>query len=348
MSIFLYLLTFLASLFLSISFVPFAKKFAFLFNAIDKPSDRKVHTEPMPRCGGIALVLSFYVVSILIFLITFFVARSNINYPAVIGIMLGGFFIFLVGLFDDIKGLSPFTKFVFQIIAALIPISLGVSIQFISTPFTGVVLLGVFSMPLTILWIAGLVNAINFIDGLDGLAAGVSLIAALTLFVVAIKMRQPGAAILLIALSGASIGFLKYNFNPASIFLGDSGSMFLGYILATASIIGVLKSTVIFVLLIPVFVLGVPIFDTASVIFRRIKAGQPIFIADKRHLHHLLLEKGLTHRQAVLSIYVVCISLSFVTLAFTFLPLIYSTFLFVLAIAFIGFYRYFWKRNYNA
>jgi UDP-GlcNAc:undecaprenyl-phosphate GlcNAc-1-phosphate transferase len=208
-----------------------------------------------------------------------------------------------------------------QTVAALVPVLFGVSINFISTPMTGILLLGAFSIPVTLLWIVGLTNALNFIDGLDGLASGISAIAAVTLFIVAIRIHQPGAAILMIAVAGAAIGFLRYNFNPASIFLGDSGSLFLGYILAVASIIGVLKSTIILALLIPVFILGVPIFDTASVIMRRVRDGHHIFDADRRHLHHRLLDRGFSHRQVVLSVYAVCILLSAATLSITFLRL---------------------------
>lgn len=312
---------------------PFAKNSAFLFNAIDKPSARKVHTGPMPRCGGIALVGGFLSAVLFGLSAAFLFGRMHINYSGVLGVITGAVFIFFVGLVDDIKGISPSKKLVLQIAAAFIPVVLGVSIQFVSIPFTGVLLLGVFSVPMTVLWIVGATNALNFIDGLDGLASGVSAIAATTLFIVAVKMHQPGAAIVLIAVAGAAIGFLKYNFHPASIFLGDSGSLFLGYILAAASIIGVLKSTIIFALLIPVFILGVPIFDTASVIMRRMREGHPIFYADRRHLHHRLLDRGFSHKQVVLSIYFACILLSIATLSLTFLSPWQAAFVLIITFA---------------
>jgi len=326
-------MVFMIALAVTIYLEPFAKNSAFLFNAIDKPSARKVHTGPMPRCGGIALVGGFLSAVLFGLSAAFLFGRMHINYSGVLGVITGAVFIFFVGLVDDIKGISPSKKLVLQIAAAFIPVVLGVSIQFVSIPFTGVLLLGVFSVPMTVLWIVGATNALNFIDGLDGLASGVSAIAATTLFIVAVKMHQPGAAIVLIAVAGAAIGFLKYNFHPASIFLGDSGSLFLGYILAAASIIGVLKSTIIFALLIPVFILGVPIFDTASVIMRRMREGHPIFYADRRHLHHRLLDRGFSHKQVVLSIYFACILLSIATLSLTFLSPWQAAFVLIITFA---------------
>lgn len=330
---FLYPIVFIIALAVTLLLEPFAKSSAFLFNAIDKPSARKVHTGPMPRCGGIALVGGFLSAVLFGLAAAFLFGRMHINYSGVLGVIAGGVFIFFVGLVDDIRGLSPSKKLILQIVAAFIPVVLGVSIQFISIPFTGVLLLGVFSVPVTILWIVGATNALNFIDGLDGLASGVSAIAATTLFIVALKMHQPGAAIVLAAVAGAAIGFLRCNFYPASIFLGDSGSLFLGYILAAASIIGVLKSTIIFALLIPVFILGVPIFDTASVIMRRVREGHPIFYADRRHLHHRLLDRGFSHKQVVVSIYFACVLLSIATLSLTFLSPLQATVVLIVTFA---------------
>ena len=329
----LYIVVFAMALVITGALMPFAKSSAFLFNAIDKPSARKVHKDPMPRCGGIALVGGFLSAVVFGIIASLLFGRSHINYFGVLGVVAGAVVIFFVGLVDDIKGISPSKKLLLQIAAALITVAMGVSIQFISIPFTGVLLLGVFSIPMTVLWIVGATNALNFIDGLDGLASGVSAIAAITLFIVALKMHQPGAAIVLAAVAGAAIGFLRYNFHPASIFLGDSGSLFLGYILAAASIIGVLKSTIIFALLIPVFILGVPIFDTASVIMRRVRDGHPIFYADRRHLHHRLLDRGFSHKQVVVSIYFACILLSIATLSLTFLTPFQATI--VLIITFV-------------
>lgn len=344
LSILFYILIFIIAMVSCWLFVPFARNFAFLFNAMDKPSERKVHLQPTPRCGGIALVIAFYISFLLGILGLVFIFKSHINYSNIFGIILGSLVIFFIGIFDDIISVPAFVKLLFQLFASLIPVFFELSIKFVSIPFVGILLLGGFSIPLTILWITTIVNAMNFIDGLDGLASGVSAIASFTLFLVAIKMRQPAAALMMIALCGVSVGFLRYNFYPASIFLGDSGSLFLGYILATASIIGVLKSTVIFLLLIPLIVLGIPIFDTVIVVIRRIKARQHIFHADKRHLHHRLLDLGLSHKQVVLLIYTMSIGLSVITLLFTFLPLLQAivlmVVLFLLLILFIPLMRH--------
>jgi UDP-GlcNAc:undecaprenyl-phosphate GlcNAc-1-phosphate transferase len=174
--------------------------------------------------------------------------------------------------------------------------------------------IGILSIPLTLLWVVGITNAINLVDGLDGLATGVTAISALTLFFVALRTHQIGAAILLLALFGACLGFLRYNFFPASVFLGDSGSMLLGFILAAASVIGVLKTTLVAALIVPVLILGVPIFDTLFAIGRRLKDGKHPFEADNKHIHHLLLRAGFNKREAVLWIYLTCFLLSFIAL----------------------------------
>ena len=196
-------------------------------------------------------------------------------------------------------------------------------------------------MPITIFWIVGMTNAINLIDGLDGLASGVTAIASVALFFVALRTHQIGAAMIFLALAGAAIGFLKYNFNPASIFLGDSGSLFMGFILAAASVIGVLKSTLLISLIIPILILAVPIFDTASAIVRRLKAKAHIFKADNGHIHHRLLNAGLSQREAVMAIYFVCILLSSSALVVTFMNTVESLGLFtvILAVAVFGLYK---------
>ncbi|MCX5749009.1 MAG: MraY family glycosyltransferase [Candidatus Saganbacteria bacterium] len=314
----IYFIVFFISSVLTILFVPFAKKSAFLLNAIDKPSDRKVHKSSMPRLGGLAIYLGF-MAAVLTGLLIAVIRHMHLNYLAITGILLGSSLMLIVGMFDDMKNIPATKKLLLQILISLVPIMFGVQITFISNPVTGILLLGFISVPVTILWVVGITNALNFVDGLDGLASGITAIAATTLFIVAVRIHQPGAAILMIALAGATAGFLRYNFNPASIFLGDSGSLFLGFMLATCSVIGVLKSSMILALLIPAFIMGIPIFDAASVIMRRVRDGRHIFDADRRHLHHRLLDRGFSHRQVVLSIYSACILLSIGTLAVTFL-----------------------------
>jgi UDP-GlcNAc:undecaprenyl-phosphate GlcNAc-1-phosphate transferase len=235
----------------------------------------------------------------------------KVNPRPILGIMLGGSVVMLTGLLDDIRGLRPLTKLFWQIIGAAVAIYFGVEINFVTNPFNGLSPLGYAAVPLTVLWLVGMTNAINLIDGLDGLAAGVIAISAATLFFVALRTHQLGAALVLLSLSGAAIGFLRYNFFPASIFLGDAGSYFLGFVIAGASIIGVFKTTLVVALVVPVLILGVPIFDTTFAILRRLKDKKSPFSADNRHIHHLLLRAGLTHREAVMSIYIACFLLSF-------------------------------------
>ena len=191
----------------------------------------------------------------------------------------------------------------------------GVQITFISNPFNGIFALGAIGIPLTLFWIVGVTNAINLIDGLDGLAAGVTAISAVALFFVALRTHQVGASLLMLALAGAALGFLRYNFFPAKIFLGDSGSLFLGFILASSSVVGVFKTTLVVALVIPVLILGVPIFDTLFAIGRRLKEKKHPFEADDKHIHHMFLRAGFTQREAVLAIYIACFLLSFSALA---------------------------------
>jgi UDP-GlcNAc:undecaprenyl-phosphate GlcNAc-1-phosphate transferase len=218
-------------------------------------------------------------------------------------------------MIDDTRGLRPTVKLGWQIAAALIAMAFGVGITYASNPFNGIIAIPLLiSIPLTLLWIVGVTNALNLIDGLDGLATGVTAISAGTLFFVALKTHQIGAALLILALAGAALGFLKYNFSPASIFLGDSGSYLLGFILATASVNGVFKTTLVVALIIPILILGVPIFDTLFAIGRRIKNKTSPFEADDKHIHHLLLRAGFNQREAVLSIYIACFLLSIMAL----------------------------------
>jgi UDP-GlcNAc:undecaprenyl-phosphate GlcNAc-1-phosphate transferase len=308
-----FLLTFLIALVLTILLTPMVRSFAPEIGAMDKPSKRKVHTSNIPRSGGIAIYFGF-LVAVLFGLLSRGVIGSVITPKPVLGILLGGSIVFLVGLADDIYRMKPLVKLIGQLLGAGIAIYFGVEISFITNPLNGLVPLGYLAIPLTLIWLVGMTNAINLIDGLDGLATGVTAISAGTLFFVALRTHQLGAALLMLALAGAALGFLRYNFFPASIFLGDSGSYFLGFVLAAASIIGVFKTTLVVALIIPLLILGVPIFDTAFAILRRLREKKNLFAADDRHIHHLLLRAGLNQREAVVSIYIVCIILSAIAL----------------------------------
>ena len=313
----LYLLTFLAGFFVTYLITPVVRTFAPKIKAIDLPNDRKVHQIPVPRLGGLAIYLGFILALALALTLAFF-SGMKLNFGMILGIVLAGTVLLLVGVVDDIKGLRPTTKLIFQILAGLIVVYFGVEINFINNPFNGMVAIGLFALPLTLLWLVGVTNAMNLIDGLDGLATGVTAISALALFAVALRTHQLGAAILMIALVGAALGFIRYNFFPATIFLGDSGALFLGFVLASSAVIGVLKTTLVVALIIPVLVLGVPIFDTLFAIGRRLKSGKHPFEADNKHIHHMLLRAGFNKREAVLSIYIVCFILSFFAMIMAF------------------------------
>jgi len=274
--------------------VPFITRLAFKVGAVDTPCARKVHCKPMPRLGGLAIYLGFIV---MIFL-------TQPMTEQVIGLIIGSTIIALIGVIDDIKDISPKVKLAGQILAAGILVFFNVSVTFITHPLFGeTVPLGYLSIPVTILWVVGITNAVNLIDGLDGLAAGTSTIAAITLAVVGYTEGQFLMVTMALMLAASTLGFLKYNFHPARIFMGDSGSMFLGFNLSALAVLGVAKSVTIISVFVPILILGIPIFDTLFAIVRRYINAQPIFKADKEHLHHCLLNMGLTHKQTVLVIY---------------------------------------------
>jgi UDP-GlcNAc:undecaprenyl-phosphate GlcNAc-1-phosphate transferase len=313
----LFLVVFLISFALTLLLTPLAGKLAFRLGAVDRPSKRKIHKNIIPRFGGLSIFVSF-VISVIIALLlvkSFGIKLSGGDTLGLYGILLGGSLIALLGFFDDLKGMPALAKLAGQIVASGVAVYFGAQILFISTPFSKILMLGAWAVPITVIWMVSITNAINLIDGLDGLASGITMIAAATLFVVSIKMGQMDSAILLAALIGTSAGFLRYNFFPASIFLGDSGSLFFGFMLACASIVGVLKSTLVIALVIPIVVLGIPIYDTATAIIRRAMTGHPIFEADKKHLHHRLLKAGFNQRQVVILIFVACIILAVAALA---------------------------------
>lgn len=311
-----YLMPFFIALAITYTLTPYAKKLAYKIGAVDVPKDdRRVHTKPIPRLGGVAIYLAFVITTILVvFLIPELVDTVIQNERELVGIMIGATIIVLVGIIDDVKQISAKYKLAAQIVAALIVIYSGVRIEFISDPFNKgeMIALGAYySIPFTIFWIVGITNTVNLIDGLDGLAAGVSMIASVSLAFVAylsIPLDPSGvqvgvAAILLMILAGSTAGFLPYNFNPAQIFMGDTGSLLIGFILASVSIEGVIKSATTIAVAVPVLALGVPVFDTTCAILRRLINKRPIMEADKGHLHHILLEQGLSQRQTVLILY---------------------------------------------
>lgn len=301
-----YLVAFVTALVLAYVLTPSVKKLAIKLGALDKPDARKVHKHPIPRMGGLAIYAGFMVATLI----------SMHMSLEIIGILVGGTVILIVGIIDDMIQLQAKVKLAGQIVAAAILVLFGVQIEWLTNPFGDLIYFDYLSIPITIFWVVGLTNTVNLIDGLDGLAAGVSTIAALTILLVALQQNFLVVAVLTAALAGGAVGFLQYNFNPAEIFMGDTGSMFLGYMLAAISILGAVKSAATIALVVPIVALGLPIMDTTFAIIRRYNSGQPIFKPDKGHLHHRLLAMGLTQKQAVLLMYVIsgCLGLSAIAL----------------------------------
>lgn len=303
-----YILSFAIAFIVAFSVTPLVRKLAFKVGAVDIPKDeRRVHKQPIPRLGGLAIFIGFMTAIAFIVISRIMDDGIFIADYRLLGLILGSTIIIIVGIIDDIKQLKAWVKLVFQIIAALVVVLSGIRIEEISNPFApmGMTFLGVLSIPVTIIWIIGITNAINFIDGLDGLAAGVASIASLSLLFISIFDHQLGAVFLTAALAGASLGFLPFNFNPAKIFMGDTGSTFLGFALAVISVMGMVKSYAAIAVAVPLLVLGLPIFDTAFAILRRLFNGKSIMEADRGHLHHKLLDMGFSQRQTVVALYIV-------------------------------------------
>jgi UDP-GlcNAc:undecaprenyl-phosphate/decaprenyl-phosphate GlcNAc-1-phosphate transferase len=290
---------------------PRIKRFALARGLVDKPNLRKVHNAPMVRLGGIAIFAGFIIALMVAALLGGFHGLTWDKQSEVLAVIVGASAYFAVGLLDDLLNLSPSSRLLMQVLVAMGAWSAGVQINFLTIPGLGLTQLpDAVSLIITVIWLVGITNAINWIDGLDGLAAGVAGIAALVMLVTCIAMHQPGGAIIAAALAGSNLGFLRYNFNPAQIFMGDGGSYFTGFTLAGIGVIGLVKGVTAasvflpsIVVILPYLILAVPILDMSAVIFDRIRRGKSPFIADKRHLHHRLLNAGVSHRHTVLFIY---------------------------------------------
>ncbi len=286
--------------------VPGAIKLAHKLGIIDNPKqdDRRVHKAPTPRVGGIAMVAGV-MLSVLLFCILSFFMEINID-NRLIGYVLGAVVIITMGFVDDLKNLKPLYKFLLQLIAGMVIYVFGISIVGIKIPFIypQMIDFGIWAFPITLMWVLGITNAVNLIDGLDGLAAGISSIASVSLLIIFAIVGAPVEALIItIALVGATVGFLPYNFNPAKTFMGDTGSNFLGYTLATVSIMGMAKGYTILAIVAPLIVCGVPVFDMLFAIVRRLAKHQKLTAPDKGHIHHRLLKHGFSQKQAVLILY---------------------------------------------
>ncbi|MDI6600457.1 MAG: MraY family glycosyltransferase [Thermoanaerobacteraceae bacterium] len=324
-----YLLLITFSFLIAYMTTPLAKGLAIKLGAIDMPGEeRRIHSRPIPRMGGLAIYTAF-ILSILVFM------------PMdkkMLGLILASSLIVLVGIVDDIKSLSAVVKMGGQIAAAIILVLFGFRIEWLTSPLDGMIYLGWLSIPATIFWIVGITNTFNLIDGLDGLAAGISAISSVTMSAVALLNGRYTAAMLLLIVAGAALGFLPHNFNPAKIFMGDTGSLFLGFVLSAISIQGTIKGATAIAIVIPVLAMGLPIFDTAIAIIRRAKSGMPIMQPDRGHLHHRLLDMGFTQRQVVMILYFISGILGVVAIAITEVTPLWSIVLFlsVCLAAFVG------------
>lgn len=323
----------LISVIISFALTPLVKKFAVRINALDIPKDaRKIHKKPIPLLGGLAIYLSFLITMIL---------KAGPLTKSQTGILIGATIIVIGGLIDDLKDLKPWQKLAFQVTAAGVLVLFGVRIVRITNPLPiGRVYLDLgylVMIALTIFWVVGITNALNLIDGLDGLAAGVSFICSVTIFIIAVLNGRREAAMLTAILSGSIFGFLPYNFNPASIFMGDTGAQLLGFLLAAISLEGTIKSATAFAIAVPVLAFGLPIYDTLFAMIRRKVNGKPIMQADRGHLHHRLLDMGLNQRQVVLIMYLISAVLGGISIIAMQVSTPRSYFLLTIVILIIGF-----------
>ncbi|MCL6600037.1 MAG: undecaprenyl/decaprenyl-phosphate alpha-N-acetylglucosaminyl 1-phosphate transferase [Alicyclobacillus macrosporangiidus] len=304
-----YILSFLTAFVIVYALVPYVRRIALRTGFVDRPNQRKIHKEPVPLLGGLALYVGVVVTSAL------FGHAGNTFW----GIAVGGFLIFAIGVVDDYyktrgRDFKALPKFLTQILAAVVLLCFGVSIGGVSVPWGGTY----YTFPewlswvATILWVVAITNMINFLDGVDGLAAGLSAISAMSLFFIALLKGQAAMAVFAVVLMGAALGFLRHNFHPARIFMGDAGATFLGYVLAAIAVGGAFKSATLVSLVVPVLALGVPILDTVWVVIRRVRENRPIYVADKGHTFHLLMKSGLSQVQTVAFLYLlgVCFSLA--------------------------------------
>lgn len=301
-------LIFITSLIISIILTPWVRKIALQVGAVDMPKERKMHTIPVPRIGGVSFFLSVLIVNI-IFNRSLIVER----------ILLGGSLVFLVGLLDDFVELKPKPKFWLTFLAVLISVIVGVRVDIWRIPYTKIIIKDFWAHIISFIWLLGITNAMNFIDGLDGLAGGIAVISSFSLLIISLILNRFEMAIFLASILGGVLGFLFFNFPPASIFMGDSGAMFLGFILGSISIVGVLKISTVINLFFPVIILGFPVLDTAFSIVRRLLEGRAPWKFDKDHIHHRFIKIGMNVEQSIAFIYMINISMSLLAIVISLL-----------------------------
>ena len=284
-----------------VALTPLAAHLARAVGAVAEPKGRSIHSTPTPQLGGLAILAGF-LIPVIYYLPTF-------DGPAK-ALIVGGILIALLGAVDDMVDMNPAVKLIGQAACAVIPVAFGLTIDHLTLPFVGVGDLGPAQYPVTVLWFVALANMINFTDGMDGLAAGVSGIGLTTFAILAASLDRATPAILAASLAGAAIGFLAHNFHPARVFMGDAGSLLLGFVIAGVAVSGVMKSAAAVAIGLPLIVLAIPILDTSFVILKRLKHGMPVYSADKSHFHHRFFTIGWSQRRTVLALYAWCILMS--------------------------------------
>jgi len=327
----LLILAFGISLGISYLLTPVMRRVALTTGIVSRPGRRRVHAKSIPYLGGLAIYFAFLITTLVICYIN---QQFRLEFcQKLTGLIIGSTLIVILGLWDDIKDIKPLTKLIGQVMVALILFGYGFRIELVTNPLNGAELAMplLLSLILTIGWVLALINAMNLIDGLDGLAVGITFIVCGALFFIALYLNNYLNAFLLVILAGSTLGFLRYNFHPAKIFMGDSGSMFLGLILASIALIrSQHKSAVAAVLLVPITALAIPIYDTSIAAIRRLLKKGSVFKADKKHLHHRLLSTGLKQSQIVLFIYLVTLYLGIFAFLFVLIPNEYALVLLVL------------------
>ncbi|UCE67054.1 MAG: undecaprenyl/decaprenyl-phosphate alpha-N-acetylglucosaminyl 1-phosphate transferase [Candidatus Zixiibacteriota bacterium] len=308
-----YFIVIILSGYLTYLFVPLVKSYCLKRGILDNPGPRKIHTVAVPRLGGVTFMAAFTVS-----LALGFIAAPDLwleNWKGILGLVAGGILIFFLGVTDDIREVSPLPKFLWQIAAALIPVLAGIRPDVINVPYYKVFSLGFWSIPLSVFWVVIITNTFNLLDGLDGLAAGVGAIASITFVILSIVLDIPLASLLAAGIFGICIGFLKYNYHPAQIFMGDTGSLFIGYVLGVLSLYWP-KSYASIVMFVPLLALGLPVIEIVSTTVRRLITGKRIYVADKRHLFHFLLDQGFGHKWVVLFFYFISVQFSVMAVGF--------------------------------
>lgn len=296
--------------------IPLLRRVALKWGFVDLPNQRKIHHEPLPLLGGVAIFAGFLAATL-----TSYHSFSSAH-KMYLGLLIGAVLLFSIGLIDDFaktrgRDFPAMPRFITQIVAASCVAGFGGTVKGFTSPFGHshfVVLPPPISILVTIIWIVGVVNVFNFLDGLDGLAAGIAAISAVTLLFIALVKADLPSAIWAISLAGASLGFLKHNFYPARIIMGDAGSTVIGFLLASIAVIGAFKSATVISIFVPILALGVPIFDAIRVVLRRALSGKPVYKPDKSHVHHRLLDAGLSQVQTVAVMYLVSVCFSLVSM----------------------------------